>query len=213
MTFSILIFDEETQTFAGGTATGTICVGGWVLRADPRMGISATQGSQPSTIWGEDLLEYMGKGEPSNKAIETIINKDIHKEFRQVSTIDKHGNPGYFSGSENEPVIDQYINKNIVITGNTLKNTKVIKAILNGYKNSNNDLTKKIINALEKGHEAGGDRRGLKSAAILIVNNKKPPINLRIDYANNPINELKILYEKTCHNNYKNWLKSLPTRN
>ena len=56
MTFSILAFDPISKAFGGSSATGNICVGGWVLRADPRYGISATQGAEVSTLWGEDVI-------------------------------------------------------------------------------------------------------------------------------------------------------------
>ena len=59
MTFTILVYDPLTETFGGATATGNICVGGWVLRGDILGGISATQGSEVSTIWGEDTIELM----------------------------------------------------------------------------------------------------------------------------------------------------------
>ena len=43
MTFSILVFDPITNSFGGASATGNICVGAWVLRAEPCSGVSASQ--------------------------------------------------------------------------------------------------------------------------------------------------------------------------
>ena len=37
MTFSLLSLDKNTGTFAGATATGNLCVGGWVLRGKPML--------------------------------------------------------------------------------------------------------------------------------------------------------------------------------
>ncbi|MGB8622090.1 MAG: DUF1028 domain-containing protein, partial [Paracoccaceae bacterium] len=50
MTYSILARDEKTGRVGGAAATGSFCVGGWVLRGDPRSGMSASQGTAPSTL-------------------------------------------------------------------------------------------------------------------------------------------------------------------
>ena len=41
MTISILAFDAKTGTYGGAATTGSLCVGGWVLRGDPESGLSA----------------------------------------------------------------------------------------------------------------------------------------------------------------------------
>ena len=43
MTFSILAQDPETGAIGGAAATGSLCVGGWVLRGDLDAGMSAKQ--------------------------------------------------------------------------------------------------------------------------------------------------------------------------
>ena len=69
MTFSILANDPDTGDIGGAAATGSLCVGGWVLRADPRAGASASQGAAPSTFWGEDVLTQMRAGVPTGRAV------------------------------------------------------------------------------------------------------------------------------------------------
>ena len=63
MTFSLLVHDRATGTFGGAAATGSLCVGGWVLRGTVDSGLSASQGTAPSTFWGEDALTAMRGGE------------------------------------------------------------------------------------------------------------------------------------------------------
>ena len=41
MTFSLLYLDKPSGCFAGATATGNLCVGGWVLRGHPHVGLTA----------------------------------------------------------------------------------------------------------------------------------------------------------------------------
>lgn len=212
MTFSILTFDPKYKTFSGASVTGNICVGAWVLKADSRVGISASQGSEPSTIWGEDVLELINTGVTAKKAVDIISYQDPKRNFRQLSAIDNSGNPGIFNGNLNELIIDYHVEKNIVISGNTLKNKNVIPAMLAGFKNEEGNTSRKLIKALEKGHEAGGDTRGINSAAILVVGNSRTPLDLRVDDSKNPIKELNNLYNKTCDQHYSQWMKRLPTR-
>ena len=212
MTFSILAFDPISKAFGGASATGNICVGGWVLRADPRYGISATQGAEVSTLWGEDVIKIMGQGFNAKEAVLKTIENDHKKNFRQLSAIDTKGNSNSFDGKSNEKFIGSYSEKNLVISGNTLKNQEVIPAMLDEFKLQQKEFPQKLIRALYKGFESGGDIRGIQSAALLIVSLKYPPINLRVDLSPNPIFELENLYKKTLEKKYKNWLKLLPVR-
>ena len=75
MTFSILAYDPLTESYGGASATGNICVGGWVLRGDPLSGVSASQGSEPSTLWGEHILRLTGDGLDAKTAIKNTIKK------------------------------------------------------------------------------------------------------------------------------------------
>jgi uncharacterized Ntn-hydrolase superfamily protein len=62
MTFSILALDRENKLMGGAAATGNLCVGGWVLRADARAGVTASQGIRPSTVLGVKALEDLARG-------------------------------------------------------------------------------------------------------------------------------------------------------
>ena len=52
---------------------------------------------------------------------------------------------------------------------------------------SNLSPERKMLNALKKAYDIGGDKRGLMSASILVLSNDKPPLSLRIDYSKKPI--------------------------
>ena len=84
--------------------------------------------------------------------------------------------------------------------------------MMDKYLNSKNkNLVDRLYNALKAGNEAGGDRRGIFSASILIVCQDFPPISLRVDYSSNPLKKLKVLIEKLNTIEYNNWLNHLPT--
>lgn len=63
-------------------------------------------------------------------------------------------------------------------------------------------LSLRLLTALEAGHEAGGDRRGMQSAAMLIVNegggvwlNNDVVLRLQLDDHVEPIRELRRLFK------------------
>jgi|TARA_B100002019_G_C21149692_1_gene537570 uncharacterized Ntn-hydrolase superfamily protein len=211
MTFSILAYDPLTESYGGASATGNICVGGWVLRGDPLSGVSASQGSEPSTLWGEHILRLTGDGLDAKTAIKNTIKKDKGKQRRQLSVIDKKGNGSVFSGNENSSIIDELVSNNLVLSGNILSNKNVLNSMKERYlENQDKSLLYRLYFALQGGNKAGGDKRGIFSASILIVSRKSPPISLRVDYSTNPLKKLKELISKSNTKDYTNWLNSLP---
>ena len=76
MTYSILARDPETGTIGGVATTGSYCVGGWVLRGDVKIGMSASQGASASTILGDQMLAQMNGGETPDSIIQAIQEKD-----------------------------------------------------------------------------------------------------------------------------------------
>ena len=61
--------------------------------------------------------------------------------------------------------------------------------------------------------QAGGDKRGLLSAAMLILHPDHAPLTLRIDHHEDPITQLDLLYQKVTSGDYYEWTKTVPTRN
>ena len=92
-----------------------------------------------------------------------------------------------------------------------LSNNKVVAQIAKNFSLNNKSLSQSLIDALKIGKKYGSDKRGLMSAAILVLNENKPPINIRVDYDINPISKLEKILKMTNRPNYKNWLRKLPT--
>ncbi len=208
----MLTFEPATKTLAGASATGNLCVGGWVLRADSSAGISASQGANPSTLWGEDVIGQMAKGVNADEAVHNIVSADEGSNYRQLAALDVKGVGGIFSGSENSPIVDHIVEKNLVLAGNILTNERVLSTMRDRFTESTGDIANRLIDTLEAGFEVGGDRRGIMSAALLVVNQALPPLSLRIDYHEAPLQALRQLLAKTQEVEYQNWLSQLPTR-
>ena len=213
MTFSILAYDEKTGRYGGAAATGSLCVGGWVLRGDSVSGMSASQGTSPSTLWGVEVLEYMKGGLTAQAAVDKTVGPDTGKQHRQLAALDPKGNTAIHSGEHSVPIFGHVADQNIIVSGNMLANDQVLPAILAGFKSAKGLMSERLLAALQNGANVGGDNRGLLSAALLVVANDMAPFSLRIDHAPRPIAALRDLHKLSKSSPYADWVNAVPTVN
>lgn len=213
MTFSILARDPDTQMLGGAAATGSLCVGGWVLRGDARAGMSASQGMAPSTLWGDDLLSKMRAGAQPEEAIGRLTQADSGRDYRQLSGLGLAGRGAAFTGKKNTPQMGALVFENGVAAGNMLGSTAVLDAIVERFASSAAPFAERLLDALRAGQLAGGDARGLQSAALLVVSPDHAPLSLRIDHDAHPLKALNRLYARASTGDYYAWTKTVPTLN
>lgn len=211
MTFSILARDGDGGALGGAAATGSLCVGGWVLRGDIRAGMSASQGAAPSTLWGEDVLVGMRLGRSAQEAVDDVTGADTGRDWRQLSALDRIGRTGVFSGKANTPVIAAHQANGVVAAGNMLTNEDVARSAAEGFLGAEGDFARRLLAGLKAGQSAGSDSRGLMSAAILIVRSDAAPLTLRVDYAEDPLAALEDLLERATSGDYAHWAQQVPT--
>lgn len=212
MTFSILARDEETGRVGGAAATGSLCVGGWVLRGDSRCGMSASQGTAPSTLWGEEVLEEMAQGYGAEDAVSAVVGKDAGRQHRQLAALDLTGGVAHFTGSQSIAVAGAVEGDAVIVAGNLLSDAAVLDAALRGFRDSDAPFPERLLAALDAGHAAGSDSRGLLSAALLVLGDDIPPLTLRVDLAKQPLKRLRKLYRRSQASPYADWLDVVPTR-
>ncbi|MDJ0825849.1 MAG: DUF1028 domain-containing protein [Rhodobacter sp.] len=210
MTYSILVRDPATGHFGGAAATGSLCVGGWVLRGDPRSGMSASQGAAPSTFWGEDVLARMRAGSTASDAVADVTSADHGRDARQLAALGATGLGAAFTGKGNTPEMASFADTSLVAAGNLLQSATVIEATVDGFRSYRGPLANRLLNSLKSGAATGGDSRGLLSAAILVVGEDIPPLSLRVDYSLQPLQALEGLLERTQQDDYTAWLNTVP---
>lgn len=212
MTFSILARDSETGALGGASATGSLCVGGWVLRGDSRAGMTASQGAAPSTMWGEDTLDLMRAGTSAAEAVAQVTAADAGNDWRQLAALDRHGHVASHTGQQNTGWHGSIEHDGLVVAGNLLSSGDVLVALRDGFLGSVGSFGTRLLAALAAGEAAGGDVRGLQSAALLIVSDDRPPLTLRIDWAERPVLALIDLFQRSQTGDYAAWLERVPTR-
>jgi uncharacterized Ntn-hydrolase superfamily protein len=212
MTMSILARDPASGCLGAAAVTGNLCVGAWVLRGDARAGLTASQGELPSTLWGEDALDAIRGGAAAKAAVERVSAADAGRDWRQLAALDRTGAGGAFTGARNRDWKGALVARDLVVAGNILKGSVVLDAAHDAYSGADGALADRLLAALRAGLAEGGDSRGHLSAALLVLSERAPPLDLRIDGDPEPVEALSRLLARTRQPDYVRWVASLPVR-
>ncbi|SLN26459.1 DUF1028 domain-containing protein [Roseisalinus antarcticus] len=213
MTFSILTYDRKTGIYAGAAATGSFCVGGWVLRGDIESGLCASQGTAPSTFWRDDAMRLMHQGAPAANIVETLTEADSGRDYRQLSVLDRSGGTAGFTGAESVPFADVIAGPDMIVAGNMIASRSVLEALAQAFRDSSGPAANRLLTALRAAEAAGSDVRGLQSAALLVLDPDAPPLDLRIDHSARPLDDLAALAQTVAQPPYATWLSQVPVQN
>jgi len=185
-------------------ATAIPAVGSVVPYAETGVGAIATQ-ALTNVIYGTRGIELLRLGLSPQEALDKILREDPERESRQVIMIDAHGRTAAFTGKANVDWKGHLIGDNYVVAGNMLVRAQVIQAMAEAFETSGGELEERLLNALEAGQKAGGDKRGKRSAVLLVMKRPeykgiRPFIDLRVDYHEDPVKELRRIFKA-----YKAW--------
>lgn len=213
MTYSIVARDPDTGAFGVATATGGPCVGALVPHVASGVGAIATQGDT-NPYYGHDGLALMRGGGGAEEVVRTIISGDPGRGRRQFAGIGRTGAPAAFCGDELEPFAGSVAGAAFAAVGNMLANQDVLEAMALAFDAGQGPLEEKLLAALKAGEAAGGDRRGTRSAALVVCSREAyPDIDCRVDLSEAPIADLAVLLEVTRSGDYGEFLADRPRRN
>ncbi len=207
-TFSILGYDPETGEVGGAVQSRVFCVGNGVLWAEADVGAVATQ-AYVDVSYGPKALELLKKGLTPAEIVKQIWESDPDpwperwpKQGRQFAVMSARGEYAAFTGEKAPPWAGHKGGKYCTAQGNILAGEKVVEAMVNAFEKTSGHLSLRLLAALEAGQAAGGDKRGMQSAAMLIVKknggvwlNNDVVLRLQVDDHPEPIKELRRLVE------------------
>ena len=215
MTFAILALDKKTGWIGCAAATGNLAVGAWVLRAAPDAGAVATLGYSVSSLWGDDALSRLKDDDAADEIVSTLSGDDPGRDHRQLAVLNRNGRSAAWTGKRNTDSKGHISGDAFVVVGNWLSSLDVLhemKRVFEGRSREAGDaLGHRLLSAIEAGAAAGSDSRGTLSAAIRIVGRNRPPLDLRVDYDEQPIAKLKALYDLATNPPYSDWTRDLPS--
>jgi uncharacterized Ntn-hydrolase superfamily protein len=195
MTFSIVARDRKTLALGTAASTGITGVGSRVPHVKKGVGAIATQ-ALTEISYGIRGLELLEKGYTPQRALDEMLKSDSAREHRQVIIIDVNGDKAAFTGRETLDFKGHIIGDTYIVAGNMLANENVIGEMARAFKKEH-EFAEKLLATLEAGKLAGGDVRGERSAALVIVPYETGrSLNLKVDDSLAPIKDLRRLFEK-----------------
>jgi len=210
-TFSILGYDPESGEMGGAVQSRVFSVGNGVLWAEANVGVVATQ-AIVDVSYGPQSLELLRKGMAPADVIKQVWERDPDpglrnqrwpKAGRQFAIISPTGETAVFTGPEASAWAGHKQGKFSTAQGNILAGPAVVADMITAFENTTGRLAFRLQAALEAGQAAGGDTRGMQSAAMLIVKkdggvwlNNDVVLRLQVDDHPEPITELRRLIEK-----------------
>lgn len=199
MTFSICVREEteDGTVFGAGVATGAPAVGALCpyVNAD---GVVCTQSFVNVRIGrrGVELLSDLAVDD----AVAGLLAQDDHAELRQAHGLDDRGNHVVYSGEGCDGWFGHRVadDGDATAAGNMLANGETLDAMLDAREEAAEDTVERLLNCLAAGQAAGGDGRGERSAAVKVWAPQTTAYHdLRVDEHENPIAELRGVYERT----------------
>jgi uncharacterized Ntn-hydrolase superfamily protein len=146
----------------------------------------------------------MHEGATAAVALQRLLEEDEGREHRQVGIVDVDGGSAGHTGSECFDWAGGVTDDGVAIQGNILTGPEVVDAMKRAWDDSSDepDLARRLMAALRAGEEAGGDRRGRQSAALLVVRDEAGyggrddvAVDLRVDDHSDPVTELTRLLD------------------
>jgi uncharacterized Ntn-hydrolase superfamily protein len=207
-TFSVLGYDPETGEVGGAVQSRVFSVGNGVLWAEANVGVVTTQ-AIVDVSYGPQGIELLRQGMAPAEVVSTILANDPNPrperwtiEGRQFSVMDDEGNVATHTGPEASTWAGHRIGEYVSAQGNILAGEGVVNGMVEAFESTEGHLSFRLLAALEAGQAAGGDTRGMQSAAMIIVKedggvwlNNDVVLRLQVDDSEQPIAELRRLVE------------------
>ena len=211
-TFSILGYDPQTGEVGGAVQSRVFAVGNGVLWAEADVGVVTTQ-AIVDVSYGPKGLALLRAGMTPEAIVKALLESDPDpgyrgqawpKAGRQFAVMDAKGNYAVHTGPQATPWAGHKTGRFCTAQGNILAGEAVVNDMIAAFEKTEGHLSLRLMAALDAGQAAGGDTRGMQSAAMLIVKknggvwlNNDTVLRLQVDEASkgDPLKELRRLVE------------------
>jgi uncharacterized Ntn-hydrolase superfamily protein len=194
MTFSIIAHDDRTGRIGVAVASKFLAVGARNMFARTGVGVIASQ-ALFNPYYGPRGLALLGAGASAEDAVRLLTAADEGRDRRQVHAMDRKGKLAAHTGSACPPWSGHLLRKSLSVAGNMLAGPQVIEAVAIAYQEGGKlPFARRLLAAMRAGEQAGGDKRGRQSAALLVHDEEEYSLlDLRVDDHADPLAELERL--------------------
>jgi uncharacterized Ntn-hydrolase superfamily protein len=210
-TFSIVGYDSTTGEVGAAVQSRVFSVGNGVLWGEAGVGVVATQ-AWVDVSYGPQALALLRKRIAPAKIVERILADDRDpfpddwpEAGRQFCVMNAGGEVATHTGPKASNWAGHRIGRHCSAQGNILAGPAVVDDMVKAFESTPGHLSLRLLAALEAGQAAGGDARGMQSAAMLVVQqdggvwlHNDVVLRLQVDDSEQPIAELRRLVEKAA---------------
>ena len=145
-----------------------LAVGAFVPWARGGVGAVATQAFAEIT-YGNRGLALLESGRLPEDVIESLVADDEMRSHRQVGIVAADGTSATYTGEECFEHAVGVAGAGFAAQGNILSSPDVPVAMATTFTATPGRLADRLLASLAAGEEAGGEKRGMESAALLVV--------------------------------------------
>ena len=194
MTFSIVAHEVATGQVGIAVASKTLATGARVPHIRTGVGAIASQ-ARVNHYFGPRGLALLAAGAAAADTVRLLVASDEDQDVRQVHLMDRMGRFAAHTGAECLEWCGHLVKETYSVAGNILTGADVLEAMAAAYEGgSEMPLAQRLIAAMKAGEQAGGDKRGRQSAALLIHGTPEwALVDIRVDDHADPLSELQRL--------------------
>ena len=196
MTWSILARDPESGLFGLAVASKFFAVGALCPWSGGPHGAAMSQ-ALPNPELGHRALGLLAEGHRAPDVVAMLAGMDRGIDQRQLHVVDAGGRSAAYTGARCIDWCGHLAEPGVSVAGNMLAGPRVVAETLAAWTaNDGMPIVERLIAAMQAGEDAGGDKRGRQSIALRVQGPEVfPRLDLRVDDHEDPIPELRRLYE------------------
>ncbi len=199
MTYSLVARDPATGELGVAVQTKAFAVGSVVPWAEAGVGAVATQ-SFAERSYGPLGLELLRAGRSPDDALAGLVRADPQERVRQVGMVDAQGRAAAHTGELCIAEAGHESGEGFSAQANMMASADVWPALAQGYGEARGSFAERLLAALDAAESAGGDFRGRRTAALLVVAGTPSGrpwddrvVDVRVDDHDDPLPELRRL--------------------
>ena len=197
MTWSIVARDDD-GSFGVAIASRFFAVGALCVHTRRAVGALSTQALM-NPLYGPQGIELLGNGASPADVVQRLTAADEGRAQRQLHVVGPSGRPAAWTGEQCVDWCGHAVHDDFSVAGNMLAGPEVLAATAAAFVAARGrPLGERLLAALAAGDAAGGDKRGKQAAALrLHGDDDYPRLDLRVDDHDEPVDELRRLYDKS----------------
>jgi len=212
MTWSTIARDEASGRIGIVVATKFFAVGAQVPHIRTRAGAIASQAFM-NPYYGPAGLDLLEAGLDADEVVAHLTAGDEGRHNRQLHVMDRQGRFAAHTGGACIDWSGHRLCGTFSVAGNMLAGPAVLDETVRAYEaHMAMPFARRLIQAMQAGEAAGGDKRGKQSAALLVHDDEDYALyDLRVDDHADPLGELARLQE-VARQRWVHFRRQMPSR-